>query len=269
MPRQKAIDIKSLEESLNRWLTRYDSLAQEAEAAPIRRDMVTLLTYVRDNEVIGTQSTGNMPLKAIREVTARFVYPPKLDSRIGDHTYHLRSETDVRSLFFLHVLADVGGLIKTGSARRWRITAQAKRYLETGSPAQAGYLLAVWWNRVNWLITFPFSGMGRALPDYFHEITLDSLLSLPIGEYVSFEDYADELIEDTGLTWSGQAPPHGLSSLRASIRRMVIDVLADFDAVNRRYREEPLGKGVITHLEAIEITLWGRALLDTIARIRG
>lgn len=49
-----------------------------AEALPLRRDMVTLLTCVRDNRVVGTQSTGNPPLKAVREVTARFVHPPQL-----------------------------------------------------------------------------------------------------------------------------------------------------------------------------------------------
>ena len=42
--------------------------------------MVTLLIYLRDNRVIGTQSTGNFPLKAIREVTAGFVDPPVLDT---------------------------------------------------------------------------------------------------------------------------------------------------------------------------------------------
>jgi len=48
-----------------------DEVDRQAEALPLRRDMVTLLAYVRDNRVIGTQSTGNLPLKAVREVTAR------------------------------------------------------------------------------------------------------------------------------------------------------------------------------------------------------
>ena len=48
----------------------------QVQALPVRRDMVTLLSYLRDNRIIGTQSTGNLPLKAVREVTAQFVNPP-------------------------------------------------------------------------------------------------------------------------------------------------------------------------------------------------
>ncbi len=66
-------------------------MLRQLEELPVRRNMVTLLTYVRDNKVVGTQSTGNMPLQAVREVTARFVVPPVLEQTIGDHTYRLRS----------------------------------------------------------------------------------------------------------------------------------------------------------------------------------
>jgi len=44
---------------LNAWMrqVKSDEVAR-AEALPLRRDMVTLLTYVRDNRVTGTQSTA-------------------------------------------------------------------------------------------------------------------------------------------------------------------------------------------------------------------
>jgi hypothetical protein len=45
-----------------KWLrqVRGDEIAQ-AEALPLRRDMVTLLTYLHENRVKGTRSTGNLP----------------------------------------------------------------------------------------------------------------------------------------------------------------------------------------------------------------
>jgi len=91
---------------------------QQADALPLRRDMVALLTYVHDNRVTGTQSTGNLPLKAVREVTARFVHPPVLETTVGDRTFRVRSEYDAWPLYFLHTLADVGGLLVGGRARR-------------------------------------------------------------------------------------------------------------------------------------------------------
>src|SRR5689334_17841986 len=92
----------------NVWLRHYDTpeFSHQAEKLSIRRNMITLLAYVRDNKVIGTQSTGNMPLKAVREVTACFVDPPQLDTTIGERTYRLRSETEVWSLYYLHILAE-------------------------------------------------------------------------------------------------------------------------------------------------------------------
>ena len=114
----------SAEQRLQRWLRRHYTPERigEAEAVPLRRDMITLLEYVRDNKVTGTQSTGNMPLKAIREVTARFVDPPVLDYHLsGTILDKLRTEYDVWPLHFLRILADVGGLVRIAPGRKWRL----------------------------------------------------------------------------------------------------------------------------------------------------
>ena len=123
MSNQKKVS-KQAETSLHRlntWARQLKNI-QVAQALPSRRDMVALLTYLRDNRVTGTQSTGNLTLKAVREVTARFVHPPELDHTIGDRTYKLRTEYDVWPLYFLHTLAHVGGLLDGGPSRQWRLT---------------------------------------------------------------------------------------------------------------------------------------------------
>jgi len=43
-------------------------IVRQAEALPLRLDVETLLTFVRDNKVVGTQA-NNMPMKVVREVT--------------------------------------------------------------------------------------------------------------------------------------------------------------------------------------------------------
>lgn len=269
MQRRTPFTLKSIEEHLDDWLTKHAPLAQSAETAPIRQNMMTLLAFVRDNKVVGTQSTGNMPLKAVREVTARFVHPPQLDTKIGDQTFQLRSEEEVWPLYFLHILADVGSLIKTGRARRWQITAQAKRLLVTQPPVQAAFLLSVWWHKVNWLVAYPYSGMGDNLPYFFPRAALAGLRALPTGAYASFSGYAAKLIGNTGLTWTAQESRFADSALRASIERMVINVLVDFGALKCRYRKEPLGNRAITQLAAIRVTPWGRALLEAVAIVGG
>jgi hypothetical protein len=265
---RKPLTIKSVQERLGPWLDKNSvPMARQAEMAPVRRDMVTLLSFVRDNKVIGTQSTGNMPLKAIREVTAHFVNPPKLDFTMGGQTYSLRSEERLWPLHLLHILAVVGGLLKAAPARRWQLTAQGKRFLDAQPMVQAPFLLAVWWRKVNWLVAFPFEGMGEALPYFFPRVTLANLRSLPVETRVPFIRFADKLMSEGALTWTAQDSSFATELLRDSIENMVIAILDDLSALKCYYRKEPLGKGTITRLDAFKITPWGKALLNAIAAL--
>jgi hypothetical protein len=235
-----------------------------AEALPLRRDMVTLLTYLRDNRVTGTQSTGNLPLKAVREVTARFVHPPQLTRTIGDHTFRVRSEDDVWPLYFLHTLAYVGGLLEGGPSRRWRLTPGGTSFLTASPPIQVWILFATWWERVNWLIAFPFTGMGESLPPRFTKITLAHLLSLPANRRIPFEPFADKLIRETRLKWTAPDMTHAQMSLHSAVWHMVIGILADFEVVEPEYEDKPLGRGTVQELAAFQITSFGKGLLESL-----
>lgn len=268
MNQQMPDDFNTVEQRFAVWLHRYhtDEMIERAEAQALWQDMVTLLTYVRDNKVVGTRSTGNMPRKAVREVTARFVNPPELDTTIGDQTYKLRSEADVWPLYFLHILADVGDLLKIAPGKRWRLTPEGEKFLTLDPFLQLGNLLTIWWYKVNWLVAYPYEGMGDALPDYFSLATLDRLLGLPVGERIPFEEFADDLIARTGLTWT--SPQYAEMLLRSSINQMVISVVDRFGVVKNYYREEPMGNSTFKELVAFEITPLGRALLEGLAVVR-
>lgn len=267
MGRRTPNEGESTQQRLRAWIKRSHNpeTIQQAEGLPLRRDMVTLLTFVRDNKVIGTQSTGNMPLKMVREVTARFVKPPKLETTLGDQTFRIRSEADVWPLYYLHILAEVGGLLTIAPARRWQLTRQGKTFLEIAPLLQVSSLLMIWWNGVNWLVAYPFEGMGEALPPDFNRVTLAQLRSLPVGRPVSFEKFAQGLVEKTGLTWTATEVSSATMLLHGSIGRMVIDILAAFGVVKSEYRAEPLGKGTISKLAAFELTPFGQVLLEAVA----
>jgi hypothetical protein len=254
------------EQRFRQWLEQYHTpeLLDRAQALPLRRDMVTLITYVRDHKVVGTQSTGNMPLKAIREVTAHFVKPPVLDTTIGEHTDRLRTEYDVWPLYFMHILAEVGGLLLIAPARRWRLAPDAPAFLHTDPLLQLSFLLYVWWFEVNWLVAYPFQGMGEDLPASFTRATLARLRSFAVGTPVEFERFADGLIAITGLTWSVPDSSGVRMFLRNSVERMVVRVLANFGVVTCTYRPSPLLSS-LKDLDAFEVTPLGKALLDSLA----
>lgn len=237
---------------------------EHAASLPLRRDMVTLLTYVGEHELKGTQSTGNFKLKDVRAITADFVEPPVLDRTIGDHTYKLRTEYDIWPLYFLHVLAEVGGLLEGREARRWHLTESGARFLASPPPVQIWFMLTFWWKQVNWVIAYPFEGMGEGLPPGFESITRAHLLALPVDERIPYEPFADNLIEETGMTWTSQDKSFHQSILRSAVHRMVIKVLADFGILEPEYEEKPLGKSTITKLVAFQVTPFGHGLLKVL-----
>jgi len=240
-------------------------MLRQMEELALRRDMLTLLTYVRDNKVVGTQSTGNMPLKAVREVTACFVNPPVLEETIGDHTYRLRSETDIWPLYFLHVLAEVGKLLDVAPARRWRLTRSGEEFLNAPPVIQVLVLLSIWWYQVNWLVAYSFVGMGDALPPALNTIALAHLRALPVERAVAFEPFADELIAKAGLRWTSRDTTFHRSALHSAVEFMVINILKNFGVLKVAYREEPLGLGTISTLDTFELTPLGNVLLGALS----
>jgi hypothetical protein len=216
-------EVKAAEQLLSVWLEQHQNaeIVRQAEALPLRRDVETLLTFVRDSKVVGTQGPGNMPLKAVREVTARFVNPPKLEEKIGREVFRIRSEADLWPLYFLRILAEVGGLLKIGSARRWRLTRKGEKFLNAHPMRQLAFLLTTWWYKVNWLIAYSYTGMGDSLPHFFNLFTLDDLLALPVKTRIPFEEFADALIAKTGLTWGAAESSFATTALRGSIAQIL------------------------------------------------
>lgn len=238
-----------------------------AKMLPLRRDMETLLTFVRDNKVVGTQGTGNMPLKAVRSVTSCFVNPPELETSIGTRVYKIRSERDLWQLYFLHVLAEVGGLLTIAPGRRWRIAPVGKKLLDADPLLQLSFLLTIWWYKVNWLIAYPYGGMGDDLPQFFNLNTLDNLYALPTETRISFKQFANDLIEKSGLTWTSQERTFASSCLRGSIAKMIIHILTGFGALECEYRKEPLGKGTTNELVAFKVKEFGKILLQVLGTV--
>ncbi|MBC8505010.1 MAG: hypothetical protein ISR58_12470 [Anaerolineales bacterium] len=260
-------EFDQIEKKLSVWKEHYQTeiMIRIAGELPLRRDMFTLLKFVNENKVVGTQSTGNMPLKMVREVTAKFVNPPELDEKIGDRIYSLRSEADIWPLYFLHIIAEVGELLSIAPARRWRLTKDGERFLNVDPLWQVSFLLTIWWYSVNWLVAYPYSGMGDDLPPFFNYHVLEKLLSLRQNTRVLVDEFSDDLIRKTGLVWGAPDSDYAGRLLQGSIERMVIYILRNFGVVECEYREEPMGKGTISRLHTFKIVPFGRALLESLA----
>jgi hypothetical protein len=235
-----------------------------AEELPLRRDVIALLTYLRDNRVTGTQSTGNLPLKAVYEICARFVNPPQLEEAIGEHVYRVRSETEVWPLHFRHILGAVGGLVSGGLSRRWKLTPLGERFLVAPAPLQVWLLLATWWTKTNWAIASPFNFEEGYMPPGFSRLALKQLLDLPLGEPASFERFADRMIEETRMVWPIENQDSARHILRSIIERTMIDPLVDFGILQIEYEPHKTLGAEFRELSTFRITPFGKGLLEAI-----
>ena len=235
-----------------------------AESLAVRRDMVTLLRYIEEKRPTGTQSTGNLQLKAVREVCAQFVNPPKLDATIGDRVYKLRSEEDVWQLLYLHMLANTGGLVVGGQSRVWQVTSSGEIFLNFIAPMQIGYLLFVWWYLEDWRVAFNVSGLSQGLPGNFRQTSLKHLLELTADRSTPFKPFADRLTAETHLTWPSIDQTFVQDTLRSVIERLVIRPLVGFGVLESEYEMEDIHGSKFSKLSKIRLTPFGRGLLETL-----
>ncbi len=98
--------------------------------------MLIFLDYLTQNRTVGTQSTGNPPLKAVREICQKFVEPLVLDQTINGHSYKVHSEDEVLPLLFLHLLAFQSVLVTGGNARIWQATSEGHLFPQLPPPSR-------------------------------------------------------------------------------------------------------------------------------------
>ncbi|MFO7890388.1 MAG: hypothetical protein R6V04_08615 [bacterium] len=245
---------------------RENEVSQHAASLEFRRNVETMLQFVQENKIIGTRSTGNMPLKMVGELSKKLVNPPKLETKIGERIYKVRSEEEVWSIFFPHILVEVGKLVKISPGRQWQLTPAGKKFLN-----QLCILIMIWWHRVNWLIAYPVEGTGENLPQNFQFVTLQHFLSVIEKNEIRFEDFADSIIESSGLTWTSSDKTFHQINLRGAVEFIVIEIHSEFGILETHHevKEEYIGKNktfTTEKLVSFRITKLGKLLIESILK---
>ena len=245
-----------------------EAIKRCARDLALRRDMVTFLEFIREEEVVGTKTRGNMPLKAIKAVTSRFVNPPPLEYSVGNKVKKIRSEEDIFDLYFVDTLATAAGLIYAPAGRRWYLTLAGEAFLRLPPLNQVVFLLGVWRYHVNWLICFPYEGMGDYLPDGFEELVFRNLMKLELGKPEPFKPFAKRLIKEGRLTWKCPGLVHEERLLVAAVERMVIRIMEKFGVLKVRYGIRTKYGFNIEEPRDLEITLLGKVALPLTGRLK-
>jgi hypothetical protein len=185
-----------------------------------------------------------------------------MEDRVGDKVYSVRTESEVWSLYFRHVLASLAGLIEGGRSRRWRLTQLGEEFLAASEPAQVWVLWMTWWTLTNWAIASPASFQGGEVPYRFIWQTLNHLLDVRPGEWMPFKAFANSLIEDAQLISPEEDPEEAKRRLRHTVRRVVMGPLADFGLLATRGDPERRPGVRLWLVSAFQVTPFGRGLLE-------
>jgi hypothetical protein len=239
---------------------------ETARNLPLRRDVCALISYIRDNKVTGTSSTGNLPLKTVTDVSSAFVNPPLLETRIGNVVYRFRSEEEVWPVFFVHKLAHGAELVEGGSGRRWRLTQWGEEFFSKSAVAQVFILLHAWWYRVNWLIAVPFDIFGGSLSHFVPSTILKLLRELRIDQTVRYETFVDRLIDEVGWTWDRQEPDDTRSLINRAVENILVDPLEQLAVLSTQRMTEHVKEGIShferTTLVSFALTDFGHTLIE-------
>jgi hypothetical protein len=254
---------KAMTDALAAWVhnlkrEQFDAL----DSLPLRRDMLTFLDYLSKNRTVGTQSTGNLPLKAVREICEKFVKPLVLDQTISGHSYKVHSEDEVFPLLFLHSLAFHSGMVTGGPIKIWKVTSEGQLFPQLPPPLQVYFLIANWWIQTDWTIAFPVSGLADGLPPLFKTSTSACLCELPLGEFTPFESFADHLIAQSKLTWPSKDQTNVQAIIRSVIKRVVVDMMYLFGVLECEYVTENSTGSQYPKLANIRLTPIGKGMLD-------
>jgi len=239
-------------------------IEQIASSLEFVRDMNTFLRFIGENRIHGTLSTGNMPVKMVAELAKLLVHPPAMEDKVGDRIYKIRSEFDVRPVYFFHILAEVGKLIKTPPGKLWKLTSAGETFQAESALHQICIIFLIWWHRTNWLVVFQITGMGESLPPHFELVTLGQLADAVEKEMTGFEEFADAIIAGSGLTWTSENRTNHQLYLRKAVERIVVDVHTTFGILEPFYRDETVGTYTSKSLASFNVTSLGKLLIQSL-----
>jgi hypothetical protein len=226
--------------------------------------MVAFLRYLGDQQVTGTSSRGNLPLKHVAAVAAGFVDPPAMEVRFGTLVYPVRSEEEVWPVYFVHMLANGANLISGGPGRRWRLTKRGEQYFSAPADVQVRALLGGWWYQVDWTVALNYNIFGAPLSSWVPQSALHLLLENDAGQRVEYEPFVDRLIEKVGWRWEGEGAGDTSRYIGSSMEHMLVRPLEAMGVLTCECSKDEAGPFAGETLTAFSLTDFGRFLLQSL-----
>ncbi|MCX6055589.1 MAG: plasmid pRiA4b ORF-3 family protein [Chloroflexi bacterium] len=230
---------------------------------PLRRDAVSLVTYIKEHKVKGTNSTGNLSQKAVQDIAALLVTPPVMKYEFQTLTIEYKNEDDIQSIYDIHLFVYLADLIDGCRGRLWTTTDKGEKFLISSSEEQLFILFTAWWFKGNWS---DFRVRGQVKDGFeirFLDIALNALLELSCEIPVNYSIFVKRILELSGVTLRAQDMESGFSQLENQFGMDIIDPLESF-AVLSTERKEKRHQFDFAKIETVRLTEMGKKILHSL-----
>ncbi len=233
---------------------------EDAENAPLRKDITMMLAHLQDHKVVGTQSKGNFTVKAVMEMNEKLCHPIDF-SKLLFAKGKANSEEDHHFLMFRHTLAWIGYLIQGGQGKRWKLTPLGEKFLQCDSAVvQTWFLFLTWWANLDWFVRH--DGSLHESSDWlqFTRLLLHHLYPLLFAGRIKVDQFVQNLWTDF-KKYFNEDQPFMLNKFEYTVIRTMITPLSELGLIKVNYKPN---KYNIEVPEAFSITELGKRFFGSI-----
>jgi hypothetical protein len=250
--------------ALKNWLKTLQKIdLEKIQSLPLLTNMRSLLTYLQDNKVSGTSSTGNFSQKAVKDLVEKIGYShPLLDK--DEFSRMFKNEDDVWAVYFIHLMAYWAELITGGKGKLWKLTPKGETFLESPPAEQLHHLFMGWWFRGNWLVTRNsynrLEYLHYTFPRFIHKL----LTSILASQSMDFVKFSKRILDAMGFYEDPVPENNQFQRLMDDIEETIIKPLEALGFIIGK-REEKLLYGSIKSemLVSFKLSDFGREALRT------
>lgn len=235
--------------------------AAQAREGTFLHDFKVFLDYVEKEKIEVTPKLRLIPLKHCRNITALFRQPDPIERKLGRRIYKARSQDELPRLSFIDFLATASGCTKVTAKGYYRKGPYLANFREAECLQRFGVLFLSWWDY------FPWAALLRCGGDFAECLQKNRAAIIPVlhracrQREVDIKQFADEVLEATGVRWESEAGDPDNQDARWGVRMIIIRALTYFEAIERIEVEgeygpktvafslrEPLGKWLVSIL---------------------
>ena len=204
---------------------------QDIENNDFLHDFRVFLKYVAENKIKLTPKWRLIPRKDIYAINSLFRHPHPTEQKIGNITFKVRQEFELRYLHFIDLLSLASGCSKMTHRDFLRKGQNFTRFFDINGLTEISQLFLAWYFGMSWQEWFMRGGdFAERLQSKVKEIA-QHLDSVKNSEKIDFVEFANNLITRTDVKWICIAGDKELSNARFGIRELLITPMQYFGAV--------------------------------------